>query len=410
MKDWNKYDKILFILVLFLGFGNIGGALAPTRILAIIFLPQLIVKWKSSRFIKSFFSFFVVFYGFCLISIVWTPDPEQGIKELVYYPIHFIYFFEIIVFSKYANNPLKSLSWGWTMMIFFCSFIAIWELTTDQHLSFANEEGGETSSVGDMIVQHFNAIVTFHNRNSYVTVLCFSFPWIVYLTMFEKKKLLRSIILIFSIIMTIVVIMFNMSRGGLLAFIIMGAVYFLLSPKSVGKTLMYVLIGGVIVYILINYGSQVLALMEARTSDGGLTHDDARSAIWIVCMHLLVNSLFIGIGVGGITAALHNASNNIVASPHSLFFEFLVQYGVLFTIVLVFFFLILFKDAWKLKERKRRTTLLMSIIAMPIYTIINSGYLLDTSLFALIGTIYVFIYAEKIKTVRSLHSLEPSKQ
>ncbi len=410
MRDWNKYDKILFFLVLFLGFGNIGGALAPTRILAIVFLPQLIAKWKTCGFIRPLFSFFVIFYAFCLVSIVWTPDPGQGIKELVYYPIHFIYFFEIIVFSKYANNPLKSLSWGWAMMIFICSFIAIWELTTDQHLSFANEEGGELSNLGDTIVHHFNAIVTFHNRNSYVTILCFSFPWIVYLTMFENKKLIHIFILIFSIIMTIVVIMFNMSRGGLLAFIIMGAVYFLLSPKSVGKTIMYIFIGGVIGYILINYGSQVFAIMEARASGGGLTHDDARSAIWIVCMHLLVNSFFIGIGVGGITAALHAASNNIIASPHSLFFEFLVQYGVIFTIVILLFLFGLFKDTWKLSERNRRTVLLMSIITMPIYTIINSGYLLDTSLFALMGTIYVFIYIEKIKTIRPLHSLEPSKQ
>jgi O-antigen ligase len=342
------------------------------------------------------------------MSMVWTPDTAQGLKELVYYPIHFLLFGEIIVFSKYAKKTLRSLAWGWTLMIFFCSFVAIWEITTDSHLAMANEEGGELASIDNVIVQHMTASVTFHNRNAYVTMLCYSFPWIVFLTFLRKKSFLQNIIVYFSIVMSIVVIMFNMSRGGLLAFVIMGILFLLMSPKSLGKTVTFVFLGGILAYIFINYGSQVFLIMQARLTDGGLTHDDARSAIWIVCLQILANYGFIGVGVGGITAALQASSKNIVASPHSLFFEVLVQYGVVFTIILCVFFFRLFRDSWKLKDVSRRVVLLMSLVSMPVYTIINSGYLLSEYLFALVGTIYVFIYIDNIKnsTTRTNYKLQ----
>lgn len=394
MKERNKYDIILFLLIILTGFGTIGGAFTPVRIMTILCLPLLLSKWKCSNYIKPFLLFFLFFYAYCLVSLLWTPDTTQGLKELVYYPIQFLYFFEILVFSRYAIRPLKSLSWGWTMMIFFCSFIAIWEITTDNHLSMAMQEVGATSNVGDMIVQQMTASVTFHNPNAYVTILCYSFPWIVYLSLLKDNSSVQKAILYFTIIMSVIVIMFNMSRGGFLSFIIMGLIYLLLSPKTLGKTVLFILMGCIIAYILINYGSQVFAIMEARVSGGGLTHDDARSSIWSVCLQLLVSSMFLGVGVGGLTTALGGANTNIVASPHSLFFEMLTQYGVLFTLIFILFMLKEFSTSWRIKDSNRRLVLLMSLIAMPVYTIIDSSYMLG--IFNLIATIYVFNHIETI--------------
>ena len=381
----NKYDIFLILLISFVGFGTIGGALAPSKLITIILFPILLTKWKICLYLKRFLPYFLFFYVFCLASMVWTPDPVQGAKELIYYPIQFIYFFEILAFSKFAKNPLNSIAWGWTIMIFFCSFIAIWEITTDNHLSMA------------MQVQHMTASVTFHNPNSYVTVLCYSFPWIVYLTLPGKHTFIESVVIYYSIIASIIVIMFNMSRGGFLSFIVMGGVFLLLSPKSIWKTIMFLFIGGVIAIILITYGEQIFLIMDSRISGGGLTHDDARSGIWLVCLHILANYVFVGAGVGSITAALESASTNVVASPHSLFFEMLAQYGVLFTFIFLLYLWGQFKVAWKLKERYRRTVLMMAWIALPVYTIIDSSYMLG--MFGLLGSLYVFTHIDKIKQI-----------
>lgn len=316
---------------------------------------------------------------------------------MIYHPIHFLFFFEVLAFAKFANNPLRSVSWGWAIAIFLCSFVAIWELTTDRHLSMAQQEGNEMKNVGDAIVQHMTASVTFHNPNSYVTRLCYAFPWIVYLMLTNEKGIIKKAVLLFTILTTLVVILFNMSRGGLLSFGVMGLVFFFLSPKSIGKTFISVIICVVFGYIIVNYGQDALSIMEARASGGGLTHDDARLGIWKTSLNILADYLFVGAGVGSITAALQGGNTNIVASPHSLFFEILVQYGVVFTFAVVCFLVKLYIGALKVKERNRKTVLLMSLFAMPAYTIIDSVYLLGVDFFALIGTIYIFIHIDSIQ-------------
>lgn len=393
---WNKYDKYLFVLILFIMFGNIGGALTPSRPLALLLAPAMIKKWKDCKYVQHFFTFFVLFYLFCLFSILWTPDRTQGFKELVYYPIHILYFFELLVFAKYANHPLKSLAWGWTMVIFLCSFVALWELLTDNHLSMAVQEEDEVANIGGEIVSRFTASVTFGNPNAYVTILCYSFPWIVYMTQISTKKMYQKAIITFAFIMSIVVILVNVSRGGLLSFLIMAVVYVLLSSKTFWKSIGLIVLSAVGIYVLIEYGSDILAIIRMRAMGSEISSDDARISIWTVCINLLVNSFFIGTGVGSITAALQNASTNIVASPHSLFFEVLVQYGVVFTLILVVFILKLLIKSWHVKDKTKRMVLMMALIAMPVYTIINSGYLLGVDLFALIGTIYLFLNIDEL--------------
>lgn len=410
MKEVNKFDYILAIMVALIMFGVIGGALVPARLFAILLIPLLLKKWKDCRYIKLFVVFFVVFYAFCLLSMIWTPDIIQGSKELVYYPIHIIYFLEILVFSKYAKNPTKSLSWGWTMTVFFCSFIALWELSTDNHLSIAKQESDELANIGEgILVQHLTASATFYNPNSYITHLCYCFPWIVYLVLIGEKGFVKRCVLFFSILMSVVVIFFNMSRGGLLAFGIMGLAYMLFSPKSVRKLFVAGIIIFFVIYVVVHFGQDALLILQARASDGGLTHDEARFSIWKVALNVLSDYWYVGVGIGGITAALSSASKAIVASPHSLFFEVLVQYGIIFTAIFLIFMLKVFKNAWRLKECDRKTALMMSLFAMPAYTIIDSSYLLGVNFFALIGTIYVFIHIDSIKTGINSFIKEPIK-
>ena len=52
----------------------------------------------------------------------------------------------------------------------------------------------------------------------------------------------------------------------------------------------------------------------------------------------------------------------------------------------------------------RRLVLYMSFLSMPIYTIIDSGYLLSPGLYALIGTLYVFVYLDKFKFYKTINT------
>ena len=391
----NRYDVLLVLLITSLAGGLYGGAFVAARFLAILFFPILIARMSRCGYIKSFISFFIIFYAYCLVSMLWTPDRVQGAKELVYWIVHFVYLCEILVFAGYANKPLKSISWGWTLMIFLCSVVAGWELLTNGHLPMAV----------DMPDTQKMAAVTFGNRNSYITALCFSLPWIAYLLFrMTENSFIEKSILYFAVLMSIMVLVFNSSRGGLLSFCVMAGVGVIVYRHSFMKNGFKTLVALCFVVAgcaLLKYSSLLsVASMSAR---GGLLHDTARISIWATCLQLLYESAFLGVGVGGMIASLQAyyliSGNEGVASAHNMFVEILMQYGVVWFVLAVLWLIVLFVKSWNLGERDRRAVLLMSLFAMPVYTIIDSGYLLSPQLFALMGSIYVFVNADKMKVV-----------
>ena len=242
-------------------------------------------------YIKSFIFFIIIFYAYCLVSMLWTPDRVQGAKELVYWLVHFVYLCEILVFAGYANKPLKSISWGWTLMIFLCSVVAGWELLTGEHLYMD----------ADVHVWQTVATSTFGNRNTYVSVVCSSLPWIAYL-MFKsfESGFIEKIILCFVVLMSVVVLIFNGSRGGFISTCIMvfvgSIVYGHVFIRRGFKSLVVMFFFGVVFYVLFNH---VLAFFVAADARGGLLHDRDRMSIWGACLQILYSYWLVGCGIGG---------------------------------------------------------------------------------------------------------------
>lgn len=401
----NRYDVLLVLLIVSLVGGLYGGALVAARILAILFFPILIARMSRCGYIKSFLSFFIIFYAYCLVSMLWTPDRIQGGKELVYWIVHFVYLCEILVFAGYANRPLRSISWGWTIMMFGCFIVAGWELVTNKHLAVAV----------DMPLDLRMASVTFGNRNTFITLLCFSFSWIAYL-FFKLKEfnIVEKFILYFVVLMSILVLFFNASRGGVLSFMIMLLVCLVVYRREFvmnGRKSMLILCGFVITtYLVGHYSLGAYPSISDMGTRGGILHDAARMSIWRACLQMLYGSSFVGVGVGGMTASLqsynHIFKDSVVASAHSLFMEILLQYGVIFFTITVLCVLLAFLKTVRVKNIERRAVLLMSLSSMPVYTIIDSVYLLSPQLFALIGSIYLFANEEKLHLISCTNSAQ----
>ena len=368
--------------------GGIGGGLQVSRLVAILFSPFLLGKIgkKEYRYAKRFMVVFSLFYFYCLLSFLWTPDQEEAMKELLYYPVHFTLFMELIVFAKSAYNPLKSISRGWLTAVLLCSVVAYWEITTDNHLSIAKEQ--DAFNTGTEIIEHMTASVTFGNYNSYVTFLCFCFPWIFFILL-NRRSRLESILSMGALIMASLTIVINGSRGGILTVVMMISIYYAFSKKSLWKNLILITSVMAIGYIIINYGEGITAIIEAKTSDGEMFSDEARSAIWLRALGELADTWGFGVGIGGMNASLGIAA-------HNMFIEILLQYGIVIAIIVVLFFCNLFYQSRK-KERNIKIVAMMALLPMPVYTIINSGYILNPHLYAFIATIYIYVNYEFIR-------------
>lgn len=367
------------------------------RLLAIVFSPFFFARLKDSSHIYpfTFIRVFSLLYLFMLFSFMWTPDKEEAIKQLVYYPVHFLLFLEIITFAITAQNPLKAITRGWLFSVLVCSIVAFWEITSGNHLSVAKEQG-DAMNTGAEILEHMTASVTFNNYNSFVTYLCFCFPWIFYILISVNKSFVVKLLSIIALISSVLIIVLNASRGGVLSIFIMLIVYFILSKKSFFKNVITMISILLISYIIINYGESITAVIAARVEDGGMFEDESRAIIWHNSLLAFSDTWGIGVGIGGLRAAIEPYAQGGITAAHNLFLEILVQYGIIITLVFIWFMWLQFIKSITI-EKSRRISLMMTFIAFPVYTIIDSGYLLNTHFYVLIATIYIFANYEFIK-------------
>lgn len=390
----NKYDIFLFLLVASLSLGSIGGAFQASRILTIVLSPFAIEKISSSfTKYKTLILWSLFFLIYCATSLLWTPDTSEGFKQIVYLFVHLLFFFEIIIFSRYAIRPLMYISNGWLFVVLFCSSIGVWELLSGNHLDIARERS-DVDNFSGVIITRYYSNSTFGNFNTFVTVLCFSMPWVFY--RMDEGKLLIKFLGIAAIIVSSVLALLNASRGGFVSIGLMFAVFVLLAKfNKLTKvfSLVIFVFAGVIIFRL---GDTMFATIMARASGGGLFDADARLEIWGNALKCIKDSSGLGVGVGGMEASMNKYAQGWINITHNLFLEIFVLYGFIFAFALVIFILRQLRKGLKLKG-SRKVSILMSIVAMPVYTIINSGYLGLPQLYALMATIYVFVNYEFLR-------------
>ena len=396
----NKYDRFLIFLISSLAFGNLGGDLQLSRLLGIILTPMMIVRIKQCKYVSWFLVTFVLFYGYALLSIMWTPDKTQGGKELVYFLVHFMIFFEILVFSHFAKNPLKSISTGWIVAVGLTLIVAMWELITDNHLSISKSESGLTSNFGNgFILEHRFAAVTFFNYNGYVAFLSFSMPFIFYkIRSGNSRNILLKNIPVVILLLSIVCILCNGSRGGLISTLIMAVILIIMGRKNLLKSYQLIVFVLLAMVFVMYFGDNIFQIIIARSVDGGLTDGSSRFVIWDSVLNAVLYTIGMGTGIGGRDAVMRTFTNGNTA-PHNLFLEILLEFGVLFLCIFLLFLFDLYKKAKRQTDRDRKILLYMALFAMPVYCIINSGYLLNSYVYAAFASLIVFANYERIKSI-----------
>lgn len=397
----NKFDLLLTLIPLTLAFGAVGGALQVTRLVGIVLFPLLLSHYRCAKpFINSYLVWILLFYIFCLVSLVWTPDRSEGVKELFYYFVHFAVFFEIIVFSKKANNALASISKGWLWAVSLTLIVALWEFTTDHHLSYAYDDSDLMMNAGGgMVVQRLFASVTFGNPNAYVTFLCFAFPFLLY-GLLASSNVKNTIWSIVAIILTIVTLLLNASRGGILAMGIMGVIFLIMTPKSKHFNVLIIFFALLLGVVLYSYKDTIFLVIGLRAADGAMFSDDARSVIWTNALKAFWDTGGIGTGIGGMQKAMAEINKSGIHVTHNMMLEVLLQYGVMFFLVYLCFLVKLALWSLRIKDKPVKTTMMAALIAMPVYTIITSQYLLDPVLFISLSSLIVFANYGRFRQVR----------
>lgn len=388
-KDFNQYDKILFLLIVSLAFGGLGGLFQVSRLLSLVMIPGMLRCFDKSAYLsKSYLSFIIVFFIYAAISVIWAPSENETLRRFTYAFFHFLFFLEVLVFSTQARNPIKALAFGWLIAVCLTLVVAMWEITTDHHLSISKQKS-DLAMMDKGIVTYRNfASVTFYNYNTYVTFLSFACPFLYYF-LFKKIKPTVTIITIVALALSALVVTMNASRGGMIAIAVMLVVYFLFVPKT-GKNIVSTIIVLLIIgYFVVKYSETIFLAIQARLVSTEMLEDDSRMDIWMKSLQAFANTGGLGVGIGGIEAGLKSVHCGVLAT-HNLLVEALLEFG-LFGFISVFVFLWhLVVRSFKQKDPIIKKVLLIALSSFPVAMIIDSLYLADTFAFAYFASLIVF--------------------
>ena len=384
-----------------MAFGGIGGLFEVSRVLVILLIPLFYKRVKySSLQLRSYLIFFVVLLGYSFLSILWVPVGNEYPRHALYVVLHFLLFLELIVFSLSARNPISSITLGWTMAVVLTLVVAFWEITTDEHLPMSKQESDMIMRSGNEIIYRQFASVTFYNYNTYVTFLCFAMPFL-FCDLLSKNGLLRKTLIIVTIVLSLVCVLYNASRGGLLAIVAMALVYYMASTKSKRNILFMSILGLVALFVFYNYSETMFLAIGARSADGGLLDGATRYLIWEHALEVAEDYFFMGTGLGGIAPAMAQKWNGIVV-PHNLLLESLVEFGFVFFVLLIRYLVNLLRDARSIPDKQVKVTVFIALAAFPFYSIIDSAYIKNPFAFASFAslTAIVMVAAPKLRTKR----------
>ena len=400
----NKYDYYLFFLIISLAFGNIGGAYQIPRVLAVLALPfAMKAGGIKNRYIYPVFLFFVLLYAYGFFSLIWSPDISNGLKEAIYLPVHMVFFLEIILFARQSDNAINTISWAWSVLVLITSIIAIWEINSGSHLWLSKFQEGAWFRDEEELIQHQFASCTFGNYNAYVTVLVLCQIFLLYAINQTNNRLLRFVGLL-GLIEVIYIIGNNASRGGIVCTIIVFG--FLLwyslrrvSRKGIGMFLLILLIFLIIVYL---WGEQFGYFLSLRTQDSSLLKDESRLSLYRSAVEVTFVTYFgLGAGMGGGLEAMHiHRGGSSLWAVHNFFAEFLVDYGIVWFLVLLIFIVKMLITGIMLREKRINMVVLAALFTLLPMSVINSGYLDQVSTWAYFSSLFVFVYYERIRCVR----------
>lgn len=357
----------------------------------------------------------ILFFLFSAFTLIWTKSLELGLKNLFYIFCGLITVLFSIQCSKDQNKlqdfyKIIVIVGTLNFLIGFCESLGLFRLPMSPFSPYASFFGYKVSNLNDFYAYQVQGLLNkptgFNgNPNTFGFVFIILFPFL-----FFYNKYLKYVSLFFLIFFNF----YLQSRGVFIATLIFFLVYFLINFKE--KFIYFILLVIFITALIpfLSYDFSDLRISSSFDSvnigfDNILNNNidlysnstDVRSSIYSLGIINLLNSPLIGLGLGGIQSVLINM-NSPIQSFHFYFLEVLVDYGVVFYMVFIWFYISLtkklFRAAKRVDSKKYKrifTSVFYALIIMPIASIAPSSIVYNLTAWIVIGLALSIVYLEK---------------
>lgn len=384
---YNIYDKLIILIIAAHVFGHILSPFTAGRIITIFIAPFLFIRFYRYRIgIPPYAQIFLwVWFLGGAFSLLYSYDPINGAKFLVYNICSIINFIAIFAFSQKAKKPMKSITLGWILLFILTIPVALNEFINGAHLpqDYIEDKVFLSDGSGYTVARQY-ASVTFGNLNNYVLVCCFCLPFALLAT----HLFIKRIVLTWGIVLVLLsFIAINASRGGFLCAALAVFVYLCVSVKKKKIKVKTIIVAFTLLSIpILYYFQQIFLQLTIRLTEHSLFEDYARLLIYGNVLEVVADTNGFGAGIGGLTSALLSISTTDINAAHNFFLEFLGEYGV---IPFILFSYMIFKIARTLIKKgstdQRMCGFLFAVLIIPL-SVINSVYIPETIVWVFISS------------------------
>jgi O-antigen ligase len=260
--------------------------------------------------------------------------------------------------------------------------IALYELKTDVHLPMSVQQS-ESSLYGGEVDRLF-ASVTFGNLNAYNVVLCMTLSMMLIGTLQKGKRIVW--VAYICALMSLLLIILNGSRAASICAALILTLYTFMMMRG-KKIFLFAAATAIAGGLLLYFYKDALSLIIQRFQEQGL-EDNGRMKVLICGLKEWYGSGGMGVGIDNFNPIMEYKYHLAITPPHNLWLEVGAQYGIFVFIGFFALFIRLF-----LASRKgttfNKTAAFIGIAALLPMSIIDSGYLLKTTTWFYIVSLYM---------------------
>jgi O-antigen ligase len=402
---------IVFVLFAILSFfpsiffdRTIKHFILPLSLMLIMIFDLLNGKVKIHTSTINVLIFFLFWISYSLSSALWSPAVNKTLIYTCYIAVNTITFYYI---NRFFLKPIsiKIIVYSLIAMFVLYQVISIWEIITWNHLPGTKFD-----------IDNFKVYIPsgpFYNRNDFAAVMLLLLPLVMFSLKYIKNKIVKFFLTL-SIIISFVSMILQGARIGLIAFIMLTAIFMFFYTSIKTKAIFLASIVLISVFIA-NSNLPVIKLLRltatkelvsfAREQQSiKLTSIKIRKELFSQAVDISYESFFCGVGSGGFENTMSKWRKNKtygVLSAHNYFLEVLSTNGIFITILLLMFFSFWIYDLTKLIKKTNgtlrflNTSLLFTLIMFLFSSSLPSGIMRYYLYWIVLSIIHLFIVLQK---------------
>ena len=295
------------------------------------------IHWWGNSIARYYIILGYIWVVWAGLSIFWAPDFASALRDFAAVGFGFAVALALLNLRANTEAGIEALRRGWVLAFLAAAGIAIWELTTGQHLPGAYVESAPDYALRGIVIS------TFGNPNDFGAFIVIAFPFLL-LSYRQSESVTLKTAYIALMMLGGVFVLLTSSRAALLGLLAQMLVFLYYRPIRVKVAATLIVLTAGYVFLMsgaFEYELRILAELESLTSSRSGSSVGKRIGLMLNGLWMAAQTGGLGTGAGSFEEVIRSGavpfSTGGITDPHNFYIEVLAEYGVLIAVGFLIF-------------------------------------------------------------------------